>query len=138
MTKDNSISGSKMFKKPVFDIKITANSLTEWGLFIPLSYVTLLVLHGGIETAFAYQLLAILNAGSFFGRWLPGILADHIGRFNTVILMIGLCMLTTFVFWLPSSLISNPYTIKVLLIVYAILFGFSSGSTTSLGPVSVG
>lgn len=40
----------------------------EWALFIPLSYISSYALVEGVSPVFSYQLLAILNAGSFFGR----------------------------------------------------------------------
>ncbi|KAJ5673329.1 hypothetical protein N7507_002456 [Penicillium longicatenatum] len=37
---------------------------------------------------FSFLLLSLLNAGSVFGRWIPGYCADRIGRFNTLIITI--------------------------------------------------
>lgn len=47
----------------------------EWGLFVPITYISSYALSHGISTKLSYQLLAVLNAGSFFGRLLPGYLA---------------------------------------------------------------
>ncbi|KAK3063005.1 hypothetical protein LTS18_002951 [Coniosporium uncinatum] len=68
-----------------------------------------------------------------------------------MILAALLCMLTTLAFWLPSSILpllsssstatSSPHphpAIRPLIIVYALLFGFASGSNISLTPVCVG
>jgi MFS family permease len=54
-----------------------------------------------------------------------------------------LCTATSVTLWLPASILtpSTPneaLTIKVLLIVYALIFGFASGSNISLTPVCVG
>lgn len=101
-----------------------------------------------MSTTFAYQIIAILNAGSAIGRWLPGLLADKIGRFNAMLLALSLCVLSSFCLWLPATILSsssttstspatNPNTIFALTITFCIIFGFASGSNISLTPVCV-
>lgn len=118
----------------------------EWGLFVPLAYISSFALTRNIDPTFAYQLLAIVNGGSFFGRWAPGLIADKVGRFNTMIATVALCVLSVLVFWLPSNSIPTTTTgtstdssqITPLIVVFALLFGFASGSNISLTPGCVG
>lgn len=116
----------------------------EWALFIPITYLTTFATStGALDPAFSYQLLAIFNAGSCIGRWVPGFLADKLGRFNSMIAALAICSATSLTFWLPASLITpttsaEATTIKALSIVYAVIFGFASGSNISLTPVCVG
>lgn len=117
----------------------------EWGLFIPVTYLSTFVLQKEVEgsAVFAYQVLAVLNVGSCFGRYLPGIFADSVGRFNAMVCTLFLCTLTSLVFWLPASLLPAVdgrahEGVKALTVVYALLFGFASGSNISLTPVCVG
>lgn len=118
--------------------------MMEWALFIPVTYLTTFAIStGALSPAFSYQLLAIFNAGSCLGRWVPGYLADKLGRFNSMIAAFAICSATSFTFWLPASFLtpSTPAqvaAIKALSIVYAVLFGFASGSNISLTPVCVG
>jgi MFS family permease len=118
--------------------------MMEWALFIPITYLTTFAVStGAFSPAFSYQLLAIFNAGSCFGRWVPGLLADKLGRFNSMIAALAICSATSLVFWLPASLLmpttaSAAAAIKGLSIVYAVIFGFASGSNISLTPVCVG
>ncbi|EOA91455.1 hypothetical protein ACJQWK_04119 [Exserohilum turcicum] len=118
--------------------------MMEWALFIPITYLTTFAVStGAISQAFSYQLLAIFGAGSCLGRWLPGLLADELGRFNSMIAALAVCSATSLVFWLPASLLtptsaSAAAAIKGLSIVYAVIFGFASGSNISLTPVCVG
>lgn len=97
-----------------------------------------------MSTTFAYQIIAILNAGSFFGRWLPGLLADKIGRFNAMLLALSLCVISSFGLWLPATLLSSSgaredssSTVFGLTVAFCVLFGFASGSNISLTPVCV-
>lgn len=121
----------KIFNDRVFSLTTCAIFLVELGLFIPLSYFSSYALIHGQSQTFSYQLLAILNAGSFFGRWIPGYIADWIGRFNTMILTITLCLVTTLTLWLPAA------GSVAMMVVYAVFFGFASGSNISLTPVCV-
>jgi MFS family permease len=116
----------------------------EWGLFIPISYLTSYALDSGaFSTTFAYQLIAIFNAGSIVGRWAPGYLADKAGRVNLMIICLVLCALSSMALWLPATVLSasggsSDSTILGLTIAFSILFGFGSGSNISLTPVCVG
>jgi MFS family permease len=55
-----------------------------------------------------------------------------IGRMNTLILSVFLCVLSCFGLWLPAG------DSTAIIIVFAIVFGFVSGSNLSLSPVCVG
>jgi MFS family permease len=122
----------RIFRDPVFTLTTFGVFLIEWGLFAPLAFITSYSLSYGVDSALSYQILAILNAGSFFGRWVPGFVADSLGRFNTMVITIAMCLVTTFAFWLPAG------GSVALIIVYAVLFGFASGTNISLTPVCVG
>jgi len=129
------------FKDPRFTLTTLGVFMIEWGVFVPLTYITsysLLYLH--LPRSFSYQLLAILNVGSVFGRWLPGFVADKIGRFNTMIITVAFCLVTTLALWLPSVYMhdGNVGGTKALMIVFALMYGFGSGSGISLTPVCVG
>jgi MFS family permease len=63
----------------------------EWGLFIPLTYVVSYAKSHGRTEQDGAILLAILNAGSVVGRFLPGFIADKLGRFNVIIVAIFGC-----------------------------------------------
>ncbi|TVY25495.1 Riboflavin transporter [Lachnellula hyalina] len=106
--------------------------LMEWGIFVPLTYITSYAVAHGHSSAFGFQILAILNAGSFFGRFFAGLVADMIGRMNTLILSIAMCVVTCFALWLPAR------DSTIMLVVFAVIFGFTSGSNLSLSPVCVG
>jgi len=133
-----------IFRNKVFALTTVGVFFIEWGLFIPVSCISLYALHVGLNPAFSYQLIALLNVGSIFGRWLPGYIADRLGRFNTMILSITLSLVFTLAFWLlistPSAFSSSltPTTITPHIIIFTLGFGFSSGSNISLTPVCVG
>lgn len=83
------------------------------------------------ETGF--YLIAILNGVSCLGRILPGYVADKIGRFNTLLIMIVFTLIFMLVLWLPWGHKSLP-----ALYVFAALFGFGTGSWMALTPACLG
>jgi predicted MFS family arabinose efflux permease len=136
-----------IFRYPSYLLLTLGIYFMEWGLFVPITYITSFATStGAFEPAFSYHLLAIFNTGSCLGRWAPGYIADRLGRFNSMIGMLALCAATSVTFWLPAAFIapnyaSDPSTgpvIKGLIITYALIFGFASGSNISLTPVCVG
>lgn len=129
------------FRDPRFTLTTLGVFLIEWGVFVPITYLISYSLDGlHLPSAFSYQILAIMNTGSVFGRWLPGIVADKVGRFNTMILTVSFCLIVVLALWLPSDLIAeeNIGGRKAIMIVFALLYGFGSGSGISLTPVCVG
>ncbi|KAL8727467.1 MAG: hypothetical protein Q9181_005707 [Wetmoreana brouardii] len=122
----------RIFKDVTFTLTTAGVFFIEWGLFVPLSYISSYALANNVSPTFSYQLLAILNAGSVFGRGVPGYIADRLGRFNTMIATVFLCLISVLGIWLNVSG-SIPG-----LCVFGILFGFASGSNISLTPVCVG
>jgi len=134
----------RIFRHKSYFLLTVGIFMMEWALFIPITYLTTFAVStGAFSPSFSYQLIAIFNAGSCLGRWVPGFLADKLGRFNSMIAALAICSATSLVFWLPASLLTptsaaEATAIKALSIVYAVLFGFASGSNISLTPVCVG
>lgn len=129
------------FKDPRFAFTTAGVFLIEWALFVPITYVSSYALGLGLPSAFSYQLLAILNVGSVFGRWLPGLVADRLGRFNTMLLTVAFCFTTILSFWLPTLWYPGSVSqiaAKGLIVTWALLYGFGSGTGISLTPVCVG
>jgi len=128
----NSKPDFRIFKDPAFALVVLGTFLLELALFIPLAYISSYALANGFSTAFSYQILPILNVGSVFGRWLPGYYADVVGRFNASIMAIFLTIVSVLAIWLPAG------NTTAGLVVFAIMFGFGSGSNISLTPVAIG
>ncbi|RYP23393.1 hypothetical protein DL765_001098 [Monosporascus sp. GIB2] len=107
------------------------------------SYTTLIFLTGGMFIRFtsivadatvhgmsphlAQYLICILNATSIFGRTVPNAIADKVGHFNVIIVMGALTSILILGLWLPS-------TGNAPIILFAALFGVSSGAGISLTP----
>lgn len=133
----------RIFGRLSFLLVTIGTYFLEWGLFSPITYlVSYALATNAMSATFAYQIIAIFNAGSCIGRWIPGYFADRMGRYNTMILTIFLCMLSSLALWLPSAILSDSTSagnavIQGLLITYCLLMGFASGSNISLTPVCV-
>ncbi|KAL2432947.1 Riboflavin transporter MCH5 [Exophiala dermatitidis] len=131
-TKENILPDFRIFRNVVFALTTAGIFFIEWGLFVPLTYMSSYALRHHVSTDLAYQLVAILNVGSCFGRYFPGLVADKVGRFNCMVITIVMCLVSTLAFWVPAG------GSVALLIVYCLVFGFASGTGISLTPVCVG
>lgn len=121
-----------VFRDKRFALAAAGIFFMEWGLFIPLTFIVSYAAANGQDATSSYTLLSFLNVGSVVGRFLPGALADRFGRFNVIIITISLCCATVLGLWLPAG------DSEALIIVYAVLFGFASGSNLGLVPVCLG
>lgn len=121
-----------IFRDRTLILATVAIFFVDWALFIPLGYLTSYAVSTGIDKSLSYKLIAILNTGSVLGRYIPGLVADQLGRFNTMIIAIATCLVSVFGLWLPAD--GNV----ILTILFALIFGFGSGSGISLVPVCIG
>lgn len=83
-------------------------------------------MHDIAKNQLAFYLLAILNAGSIFGRILPNLIAGYLGPMN----MLMFCAsVTAILIWVLLS-VHNLGGI----VVFCLIFGFFSGTFVSLPP----
>ncbi|KAK2068949.1 hypothetical protein P8C59_003563 [Phyllachora maydis] len=97
------------------------------GMFTPLFFLPSYGLGLGMQPDLAFYLVAIVNGASFFGRIIPGALADRIGRLN----VLAVAALATGVVTLCLTLATTPGGV----VAYAVIFGFCSGAIVSGGSV---
>lgn len=100
------------------------------GLFIPFTFIILAAQAHGVPSSLAKYLVPILNAASTFGRTIPPYLADRVGRFNVILSMSFLSAVITLALWVPG-------TGSAASVVFAIIFGFSSGAVASILPACI-
>lgn len=122
----------RIFRQIPFLLTTIGIFLLEFSLFIPLTYISSYALYEAFSQDFAYHLLPILNAASVVGRALPGYYADVIGPFNTCMLAVLLAIVGCLCVWLPSG------DTTAGIIIFALMFGFGSGTCISIAPVCIG
>lgn len=116
--------------EPAFALLCFASFLFFFGMFLPFNYIIVHALRKGMSFHLASYLIPILNASSIFGRIVPGIIADRVGRFNVMIVTTAFSAIIVLALWLPSNA-------NAPIIVFCILYGFSSGAFVSLGPALI-
>ncbi|KAK6331303.1 hypothetical protein TWF730_004388 [Orbilia blumenaviensis] len=117
-------------KDPAFTFTAIAVMTMFMGLYIPYFYIQAYAAeYIGLDKGLSYQLLTIMNVASVFGRTIPTIVADRIGPINTMIPSAAGTAVMGFA-WLGMK--TAPSTI-----VFAILYGFLSGTAVSLPPTTI-
>lgn len=116
------------FRELGFSVVTAGSFLFFWGMFLPFTYLPLFAQAHGMSSSLANYLVSILNAASVFGRILPGYVGDRVGRFNTMAVIAIASAVLVLALWLPGG--SNAAAI----IVFAGLYGFTTGAFVSLAP----
>ncbi|OBS22137.1 hypothetical protein FPOA_08473 [Fusarium poae] len=111
-------------------ITVSGFFLFMWGMFLPFNYVLLQAQAAGMSETLIPYLLPILNAVSIFGRIIPGIIADKLGRFNVMIAITFISALFCLCVWIPANNTAG-------IVVFAVIFGFASGGYISLVPTLI-
>ncbi|KFX95821.1 hypothetical protein O988_05617 [Pseudogymnoascus sp. VKM F-3808] len=111
------------FKNLEYVAVVAAGFLMVFGFFGPFIYLPVYAVQQGMSKLLASYVLSILNAASFFGRVVPGIMADKVGRYNT--LFVAAIASGILIFCWPLI------TTNAGIIVFAVLFGFFSGTIIS-------
>jgi len=113
--------------EPAFGLVCAASFMFFFGTFLPFNYIILQAQSHGMTVDLSNYLISMLNASSIFGRILPGIWGDQFGRFNVMIITCLFSSIIVLALWLPSS--GN-----IPIIIFAVLYGFSSGAFVSMAP----
>ncbi|KAJ5652723.1 hypothetical protein N7507_010149 [Penicillium longicatenatum] len=109
-----------LFRQPSMQLLCLAMFITYFGMFAPF----FIRLEKGFSTTLAFYTVSIVNGASFFGRIIPGILADKFGRFNC-------CIVST----LSAGVIAFCWTSVdsiAGLVIWCAAYGFASGGILSL------
>ncbi|KAI9050815.1 hypothetical protein LZ554_004934 [Drepanopeziza brunnea f. sp. 'monogermtubi'] len=121
----------RAMREPTYFALVMGMVLSFCGVYIPYYYIQSRATESNVDLhgMQSYYLVILLNAGGFFGRLLPGIIADKRGPLfihATVVVVAGVLLFVwPFVLNLPS------------LVFFALLYGFFSGGFTSLPAASV-
>ncbi|KAL2861872.1 major facilitator superfamily domain-containing protein [Aspergillus pseudodeflectus] len=95
------------------------------GLYFPFFYLpTYLTTALNSDPNIAFYSIAIINAGSIFGRIAPGLLADQLGSLNTIVPMAFSTSILAFA-WIGIRNVAGT-------LVFSVLYGFFSGAIVSL------
>ncbi|KAF8250049.1 MFS general substrate transporter [Wilcoxina mikolae CBS 423.85] len=121
---------TRHFKDFPYTLMVCASFLFFFGMFLPFNYLPLYGLRHDMSVDLANYLISILNAASIFGRIIPGYIGDKIGRFNMMVMISYLSTFLVFALWTPS-------TGSIPIILFAALYGFSTGAFVSLAPALV-
>ncbi|KPI37057.1 Riboflavin transporter MCH5 [Cyphellophora attinorum] len=83
-----------------------------------------------VDPNWAFYLVPICNSASFFGRLIPGYLADRTGSITMYTYLMVYTFIVTAALWIPVSGQAG-------MVVFAVLFGFGSGGLNALSPAVI-
>ncbi|EYE91894.1 MCT family MFS transporter [Aspergillus ruber CBS 135680] len=113
-----------ILKQPKMQLTCLSFFIIYFGMFSPFFFTTSYGVKMGFSDDLSFYTVSIVNGASFFGRILPGIVADKYGKFNSCIVatsfagIIALC-------WTKATSVAG-------LVVWSAAYGFASGGILSL------
>lgn len=116
---DQKAAAKALFRKPSMQLTCLATFILYFGMFSPHFYITSYAVEQGFSTSLAFYTVSIVNGASFFGRILPGFVADRYGRFNCMIaatLLSGIIAMC----WVKVTSVAG-------LVIWSAAYGFTSG-----------
>lgn len=138
------------FKMGSYTAFVIGSTLILFGLYTPFTYLDIFTRTYNIP-ADGYW-LSILNAASIFGRIIPGLIADKVGRINTIVPHTIVATIFLFVFPLFTNVSHRRFRFlplfvpskadrgaiyKLSMIAFTLIFGYCSGCYVSLIPACV-
>lgn len=120
-TADETQKGQDMsvLRKPPFILLCSGLFVAIFGFFDPFFYVSTYAVSHGMSPNLAFYLVSVVNSASFFGRILPGFVADKWGRFN----MLAISAFTSGVI----AFCWTAATSTAELAIWTATYGFASG-----------
>lgn len=112
-----------LFRKPEMRLLCFAMFMIYFGMFSPFFYTPSYATAKGVSSSFAFYTVSIVNGASFFGRILPGIIADKYGKFNCCVV----CTLLAGIVALCWTRVESVAGLGV----WAAAYGFASGVSIS-------
>jgi len=120
------LSLRETLRSPTFRWLYLATVLASPVMFIPFAHVSASARDLGLGEAFAVGLVGLIGVGSLVGRFAIGVVADRLGRAQTLVLM-QLFMGAAYLLWGAAEG-------QVLMVAFALWFGLSYGAIVSLLP----
>jgi len=118
------------FREPPFTLFTIGLFFSFMGLYTPIFYIQTYAIQERImDTNLAFYILPILNAASIFGRVVPNFFADKTGPLNMLIPCALIAAVLVFC-WIGIK--DTPG-----LMIFAVLYGFFSGTFVSLPPTTL-
>ncbi|GAA6048322.1 hypothetical protein JCM3770_000948 [Rhodotorula araucariae] len=117
-------------REPGFLLIVLGETIIMFGLYTPYFYIQDYALAHGVSPNLALYALSILNASSILGRIIPNMLADTYGP---IFILTPQCFISGVLIFLFLPMCKSTAG----LVVFTILFGFSSGAYVSMMPATV-
>ncbi|KAI0908377.1 monocarboxylate permease-like protein [Ustulina deusta] len=113
----------RAFTEITYVLIIAAGFVIYLGMFSPYFFLPQYALSRGVDPLFSSYLIAILNGSGVFGRVIPGILSDRVGRLN----MFAVASLASSILLFIWTQCTN----RGAIIAFTVLYGFFSGGIIS-------
>lgn len=120
----------KNFKEKAYSFLVSGMFFNEFSIIIVLTYLATYASTRGYSESTGYVIITVMNASGILGKIIPTLLSDKLGRFNVMIMVCIIMVISLFAIWLPYYNIVGLY-------MFAGFYGFCFGSVFALTPVLI-
>lgn len=117
------------FRSSSFAFISIGSFMLDFAIFGIAGLLPNIALRTGLSLGDGYILVVVMNAGSCFGRLLPGLLADVFGPFNVMLMTVLFTLISMITMFIPFADKSTA-----VLYAFSAMWGFGSGSFFSVPP----
>lgn len=118
------------FKEKRYLFLVAGMFFNEFSIILVITYIATYATARGFSESTGYLVVTVMNASGILGKIVPTFLSDLIGRFNVMIIIAIMMVISLFVIWLPYYNIVGYY-------MFAGVYGFAFGGAYALTPVLI-
>lgn len=118
------------FKEMRYTYLVAGMFFNEFSIVLIITYIATYGRARGLDDSTCYIIVTVMNAAGVLGKLIPPLLADYMGRFNTMILTGVAMTISIFGIWLPYYNLAGFY-------IFAIVYGIGFSSAYTLTPVLI-
>ncbi|KAG0684630.1 hypothetical protein C6P40_001628 [Pichia californica] len=120
----------KNFKEKGYAFLVLSMFFNEFSIILVITYISSYASARGLSESTAYLVVTVMNAFGILGKIIPTFMSDIMGRFNVMILIAIIMVISLFAIWLPYYNVVGFY-------VFSGFYGFAFGAAYALTPVLI-
>lgn len=118
------------FKEKRYLFLVLGMFFNEFSIILTVTYIATYATARGLSESTGYLIVTVMNASGILGKIIPTFMCDFLGRFNVMLMIACMMVISLFAIWLPYYNIVGYY-------MFAGVYGFAFGAAYALTPVLI-
>lgn len=118
------------FKEKNYLYLVLSMFFDEFSIILVITYIATYGTARNLSESTTYIVVTVMNASGILGKIMLAFLSDKLGRFNVMLVIMLLMVISLFAIWLPYYNLAGYY-------LFAIIYGIAFGAVYALTPVLI-